>query len=179
MTLIDPCCVYSSEQAKQKMCQSSAPSLKALVPLVLSLMFSHVTCQGFIPEINSFNPQPPSANRRGLVCRVETGTGFDEPVLNTEFYLNGSDVRNELTGSDFEASTGEIIFDMTPELEGCYTCGNGTYRSSEEEALTLVCKAIHTTYIVHLQLQKYIYTLILYPIEIVNVLHKSHYLPPF
>ena len=83
-------------------------------------------------------------------------TGLEVSVLNTEFYLNGSDVRNELTGSNFEESTGEISFDMTPELEGCYTCGNETYRSSEEEALKLVCKAIHTTYIVHLQLQKYI-----------------------
>ena len=141
------------------MCQCSAPSLKALVLLlVLGLMFGHVTCQGFIPEINSFNPQPPRANRRGLVCRVETGTDFDEPVLNTEFYLNGSDVRNELTGSDFEASTGKIIFDMTPELEGCYTCGNETYHSSEEEALKLVCKAKHTTFTVYLQLQKYIHS---------------------
>ena len=138
--------------------QCSATSLKALVLLlVLGLMFSHVTCQEFIPEINSFDPPTPSDNRRGLVCRVQTGTGFEVPVLNTEFYLNGSDVRNELPGSAFQELTGKIIFDMTPELEGCYTCGNGTYRSSEEEALKLVCKAIHTTFTVYIQLQKYIY----------------------
>ena len=120
---------------------SSASSLRALV-LLLGLVFSHVTCQGFLPEIKPFNPQPPSLNRRGLICRVPTGTGTLVDVMNTVFYLNGSDIRDSLTGSNFESSTGQIIFNITPDLEGCYTCGNDTYISPEEDALKLVCKAM-------------------------------------
>ena len=121
--------------------QSSVPSLIMLV-LLLALVFSHVTCQVFPFEIKPFIPQPPSPNRRGLHCRVETGTGFEESVLNTVFYLNGSDILDRLTGSDHESSTGQIAFTITPDLEGFYTCGNGTYTSPNDDALTLVCKAI-------------------------------------
>jgi hypothetical protein len=60
-------------------------------------------------------------------------------VRNAEFYLNGNDVRNRLTGNEFESSAGQIIFHITPALEGCYTCGNATnYVSPEEDALKLV-----------------------------------------
>ena len=122
---------------------SSVPSLRTLI-LLLALMISHVICRGFPPEIRSFIPQPPSPNRRGLLCRVQTGTGFEESVLNTVFYLNGSDIRDRLTGSDYESSTGQIAFTITPDLEGCYTCGNDTY-TNPDYALQLVCKAFHTS----------------------------------
>ena len=119
---------------------SNVSSLKTLV-LLLGLVFSHVTCQ-FLPEIKQFNPQPPSPNRRGLICQVQIGTGLEVDVINTVFYLNGSDVQDSLRGSDYKSSTGQIEFDMSPDFEGCYTCGNGTYTSPAEDALKLVCKGI-------------------------------------
>ena len=120
---------------------SSASSLRTLV-LLLGLVFSHVTCQGFLPEIKPLFLPPTPINRRGLICEVQIGTGLEEPVLNAVFYLNGSDVRISLTGSEYQFSIAAIIFDITPDLEGCYTCGNATYTSPKEDALKLVCKAI-------------------------------------
>ena len=124
---------------------SVAPSLITQV-LLLGLLFSHVICQGFLPEIRPLNlPSSFDDNQRGLVCRVRTLSGSNVRVRNAEFYLNGNDVRNELTGMDFESSTGQIIFLITPALEGCYTCGNATnYVSPEKDALKLVCKRLHT-----------------------------------
>ena len=122
---------------KIKMC-NCAPSLRTLV-LLLGLVFSYVACQ---PEIKPLSLPLLPENQRGLTCEVQTGTGLVEPILNAEFYLNGSDIRNSLTGSDFELSPGQIVFFITPDLEGCYTCGNATYISPEEDALKLVCKAI-------------------------------------
>ena len=120
---------------------SSALSLRTQ-SLLLGLVFSHVTCQ-FLPEIEPLSLPPTLINRRGLICEVQIGIGLEEPVLNTVFYLNGSDIQNSLTGSEFLSSTAAIIFNITPDLEGCYTCGNDTYTSPEEDALKLVCKAIH------------------------------------
>ena len=135
----DQCIILSKFRAKMG---SSTPSLRTLV-LLLGLVFSHVTCQGFLPKIQSFDPKSPRPDQRGLICRVQTGTGLEVPVLNTVFYLNGSDIRDRLTGSEFTSSTGKIVFSITPDLEGCYTCGNGTHTSPEEDALKLVCKAFH------------------------------------
>ena len=125
--------------------RNSVPSLGALV-LLLGLAFSHVTSQGFLPEIKKLSTPSPDDNQRGLICQVLTLSGFRVPVLNTVFYLNGNDVRNNLTGNGVQSSPGEIIFNITPDLEGCYTCGNATYRSPQEDALKLVCKALHSTW---------------------------------
>ena len=130
-------CIFRTSKAEMGSC---TPSLRPLV-LVLGLVFSHVTCQEFLPKIQSFDPKSPRPNQRGLICRVQTGTGLEVAVLNAVFYLNGSDVRNKLTVSDFKSSTGKITFNITPDLEGCYTCGNGTHTSPAEDALKLVCKA--------------------------------------
>ena len=131
--------VFRRSEVEIKMC-NNAPLLQTLV-LLLGLVFSHVACQSFLAEIETF-PLLLDDNRRGLLCVVQTGTGLEEPILNAEFYLNGSDIRNSLAGSDFEMSPGQIVFNITPDLEGCYTCGNTTYISPEEDALKLVCKAI-------------------------------------
>ena len=123
---------------------SSVPSLRTLV-LLLGLMVSHVSCKGFLPEIKQLTTLPsPDDNQRGLICQVLTVSGFTVPVLNTVFYRNGNDVRINLTLGDFQSSPGQIIFNITPDLEGCYTCGNATYRSPVEDALKLVCKPLHS-----------------------------------
>ena len=132
--------ILTSEQGEMG---SSVPSLRTQL-LLLGLAFSHVSCQGFLPEIRQLTLPSLGDNKRVLFCQVRTLSGFNVRVHNAEFYLNGTDVRNRLTGSDFESSTGQIIFHITPDLEGCYTCGNATYVSPEEDALKLVCKRLHT-----------------------------------
>lgn len=96
----------------------------------------------FTPTIR-LSPIPPSSdNKKTLLCEVEVAgsPGSRVPVLNAQFYLNGSDVIDQLTRSEYELSNGEITFELSQDLEGYYTCGNDTYTSSEDHAQILVCK---------------------------------------
>ena len=114
------------------------------VPRTLSFLGVLVlVCEStFIPTIR-LSPIPPSSeNQKTLLCEVEVAgrPGSRVPVLYAQFYLNGSDVIDQLTGGEYELSDGSITFELSQGLEGCYTCRNDTYSSSEDHALMLVCK---------------------------------------
>ena len=120
-----------------------------LCALAVSLRARLVTGQ---PKINigqiTIEDQP--VNEKRLFCEVTTNTDTTETFPNGKFYRNGDDLEDLLPGSEFRfEDTGDrrrIVFQLTQELEGVYTCGNGTFRSSDKDALTLVCKClIYTT----------------------------------
>ena len=117
----------------------SAPRILALLGLVLSQVTSGHT--QFTPNIR-LGSQSSSPNAKRLICVIETGVpNVVVPVINTVFYLNGEDVTHRLTGGEFVLpSDGVIDFELSQDLEGCYTCGNGSYTSPEEDALKLVCE---------------------------------------
>lgn len=68
---------------------------------------------------------PRTGNERILICRV-TGVDGGAPsnVENAVFYLNGTDVRRNLTEQQYTEERGRLTFEISQALEGRYTCGN-------------------------------------------------------
>ena len=119
-------------------------SRRRVLVLLLCVVVVHVTCQPFLPEIRLHTLAPGSSrNQKKLVCVIRTLEGYEVEVTNTEFYLNGSDVRGMLTGNEYDLVAGRITFELTQKLEGYYTCGNSSFESPEEDALKLVCKLLY------------------------------------
>ena len=87
-------------------------------------------------------------NERTLFCRVNSASGVYNPIENAIFYLNGNDVRQELTGNEFEysGSAGRIIIQLRQDLEGDYTCGNEDGTTTSPESVTLVCEYIESAH---------------------------------
>ena len=125
--------------------QSSLATLPLLCALAVHVQLG--TSQ-LPPRIGEITVPGQPVNEKRLFCDARPLSGQPAlPVENAEFYLNGSDVLRMLHGSEarFEDSGGRmtIVFQLTQELEGVYTCGNGTdYRSSN--SLTFVCKSMPT-----------------------------------
>ena len=115
-----------------------------LAGTLLGLLVCHVTAQFPIEIIEQNNPANPP-NERTLICRINSGVqGIYDPIENAIFYVNETtNIRDELPGSDVEysASSGTITIQLRQELEGEYTCGNGTRTSSV--SVTLVCEYPH------------------------------------
>ena len=114
-------------------------TLLVLLLLLFPLAVRLVTGQ-FLPQIGVITVPGQPVNEKRLFCQVTTGTGVIQPLT---FYLNDTDVLDLLTYNEvrFDDSGGRrtIIFQLTQELEGVYTCGNDTaYRSNN--SFTLVCK---------------------------------------
>lgn len=102
-----------------------------------------VICEStFTPTIRLGDIPSSPDNHKTLICEVEVvgSPGSRVPVLNAQFYLNGSDVTDHLTRNEYELSNGVITFQLSQSLEGSYTCGSDTHTSSEDHALILVCK---------------------------------------
>ena len=66
---------------------------------------------------------------RTLICRETNLEGRESDIENPVFYLNGSDVRGNLTAGEYTEARGRITFPLTQALEGRFTCGNGNNRS--------------------------------------------------
>ena len=118
--------------------------------IVTSTLFGLMTCLviGQFPiEIRQGVTPSDFPNERTLICRVSTGEPDRyNPIENAIFYLNGNDIRDELPGSDVEysASTGTITIQLRQELEGYYTCGDGT--TTSPESVILVCEYIESAH---------------------------------
>ena len=115
-----------------------------LAGTLLGLLVCYVTAQFPIEIVEQNNPASP-LNERTLICRVNSGVpDIYDPIENAIFYLNRiTNIRDELPGSDVEysGSTGTITIQLRQELEGEFTCGDGTRTSSV--SVTLVCEYPH------------------------------------
>ena len=120
--------------------------MMASMPILLFILFPlavRLVTGQFLPQIGQITVPGQPVNEKRLFCEVTTGTGVIQPLRNATFYLNDTDVLDLLTNNNvtFDDSGGRrtIIFELTQELEGVYTCGYDTdYRS--DNSLTLVCK---------------------------------------
>ena len=117
--------------------------------IVTSTLFGLMTCPviGQFPiEIRQGVTPSEFPNERTLYCRANSASGTYNPIENAIFYLNGNDIRQELTGSEFEysGSAGRIIIQLRQDLEGTYTCGDGT--TTSPDPVILVCEYIESAH---------------------------------
>ena len=101
--------------------------------LILTTSLSPVAAQ--VTRIHSLERSSP--NRPRLSCRVTDLQNREMVVENAVFFLNGTDVRLNLSASEFteNGARGEIEFDMRQELEGEYTCGTSAESQSDNKKL--------------------------------------------
>ena len=114
---------------------------RALLLLVLVLTPYGVSGQPLI-KIHLETISDPA--ERTLICRETNVEGRESDVENPVFYLNGSDIRGNLTAGEYTEARGRITFPLTQALEGRFTCGNGDIRSQDSLALALAgeyCKS--------------------------------------
>ena len=118
--------------------------------IVASTLLGLMTCLviGQFPiEIRQGVTPSEFPNKRTLICRVNSGVpDIYDPIENAIFYLNGSNVQNDLTGSEFEysGSAGRIIIQLRQDLEGTYTCGDGS--TTSPDSVILVCEYIESAH---------------------------------
>ena len=100
------------------------PLLPALLLLLTTITI--VTTQQQQTTIEQISPVGP--NQRHLSCRVRGPDGIQRNFAGAIFFLNGTDVRLNLTASQFteDRDRGEIMFTIRQEIEGLYSCGNGS-----------------------------------------------------
>ena len=79
---------------------------------------------------------------RELICIVENLVGQQTRLSDAVFYLNGMDVRMNLTSGEYTEGNGEITFLMRPELEGEYTCYAGGSCPGVCQSLAVVGKIV-------------------------------------
>ena len=97
--------------------------------LLLVLVLTPYGVSGQQPLIEIYLETISNPAERTLICRETNLKGRESDVENPVFYLNGSDVRGNLTAGEYTEARGRITFPLTQALEGHFTCGNGNNRS--------------------------------------------------
>ena len=97
----------------------------ALLLLVLVLTPYGVSGQ----PIKIFLETISDAAERTLICRETNLAGAQSDLENAVFYLNGSDIRGNLTAGEYTEEVGRITFPLTQALEGHFTCGKANSMS--------------------------------------------------
>ena len=117
------------------------------VLLLLTVLLNTVAGSNFSPTIARLDL--PSCNEVTLVCQVQTAGGDPVRVENSHFLANDTDIRDLLTGTEFDNSVeGEISFTLRQDLEALYKCGNGSYTSTNSLPLvseylkSIVCACV-------------------------------------
>ena len=97
--------------------------------LLLVLILTPYGVSGQQPLIKIYLETISNPAERTLICRETNLERIESDVENAVFYLNGSDVRGNLTAGEYTEARGRITFPLTQALEGRFTCGNGNNRS--------------------------------------------------
>ena len=116
--------------------------------LLLTVLLGTVAGSNFSPTIARLDL--PSCNEVTLVCQVLTAEGPRVRVENSHFLANDTDIRDLLTGTEFDDDPveGEISFTLRQDLEALYKCGNDSYTSTNSLPLiSEYLKSIMCTYV--------------------------------
>ena len=108
--------------------------------LLLVFILVHSEVSGQQPQIRiilqTISDRADPAEPRTLICRAMNLDGSTTDVEDPVFYLNGTDIRHNVT--DITTGAGRITFQLTQALEGHYTCGIGTTDTLSINSLDLV-----------------------------------------
>ena len=118
------------------------------VLLLLTVLLNTVAGSNFSPTIARLDL--PSCNEVTLVCQVQTAGGDPVRVENSHFLANDTDIRDLLTGTEFDDDPveGEISFTLRQDLEALYKCGNDSFTNSHpiplvsEYLKSIVCTCV-------------------------------------
>ena len=77
--------------------------------------------------------RPENRNNITLLCRNNS-----IPLRNADFWVNSSSTRLDLLSTDYRQNMAEIEFNMKPEFEGYFYCGNISAAIQSSNNLTLL-----------------------------------------
>ena len=106
------------------------PRNKGSALLLVVFVLAHSGALGQRIDISRVTVSNPA--ERTLVCRALLLDSSNTDLENAVFYLNGTDICNDLTTGEYTEQAGKITFPLTQAREGHYTCGSGNLQSHNE-----------------------------------------------